>query len=237
MTDNIWIIGASTGIGAEMAKLYAKNNAVVAISARNGASLEQLSETMPNSIALPLDVTDYQSIVAAKDTLLAKWSKIDKVIFLAGVYQPMSFESIDLEYAKHTIAVNLMGAINVITALLPTLIKYKSQLAICASIAGCRGLHNSQPYSASKAALINLTESLKLEHGEQIDVRLINPGFVKTRLTAKNNFKMPAIISAAKAASLIVQGLERKQFMITFPYWLYFILKYLPLPLIKILVK
>lgn len=216
MTEYIWIIGASSGIGAALAKLYASKGHNVAISARSSAGLAKVAKDMNTSaLAVELDVTDTTSINAAKDKILASWPKIDRVIFMAGIYEPMSFGQIDLDFARKTIDINLMGAINTIEALLPNLIAFNSQLAICASIAGFVGLPNSQPYSATKAALINLTQSLKIEYGSKIDVRLINPGFVKTRLTEKNNFPMPGIISSEKAAKIIARKLSGRSFSAT----------------------
>lgn len=233
MTEYIWIIGASSGIGAELAKYYANNGAIVALSARSQAGLNRVGEELPSSaLLITLDINNITTINEARDKILTIWPKIDRVILMAGIYEPMSFSNMDLNYAEKIIAINLMGAINTIYSLLPTLILYKSQIAICASIAGFKGLPNSQPYSASKAALINLTQSLKIEHGKEIDVRLINPGFVKTRLTSKNNFTMPGIITSAKAAKIIAKKLRGDSFAITTAPVIGWVIKLLPINLL-----
>lgn len=221
MTEYIWLIGASSGIGAALAKHYYAQGATIALSARSEEGLIACAANLQENVELlPLDVTDYDAITAARVKLLKKWPKLDRVIFLAGIYQPMQCGSLALDYCQQTIAINLMGAINTIEALLPCLQEHRAQFALCASIAGYRGLPNSQPYSATKAALINLAESLLVEHGDKVDVRLINPGFVATRLTAKNSFTMPGIISPEKAAKIIAQGLASFRFRINFPWWL-----------------
>ena len=91
------------------------------------------------------------------------------------------------------------------------------QITLCASVAGYRGLPKSQPYGATKAGLINIAESLAAEVPKQIDVRVINPGFVESRLTDKNDFKMPMRISPEKAAKAIADGLNKPGFEIHFP--------------------
>ena len=116
------------------------------------------------------------------------------VIFMAAVYSPVSLSEMDIEEAKKIIDINLNGALNTIYAVLPILEKQgDGQLVLCGSVAGYRGLPNGQPYSATKAAIINIAESWKAEHPE-LDVKVINPGFVKTPLTDKNKFKMPMMI-------------------------------------------
>lgn len=214
MKENIWIIGASSGIGAALALEYQKLGANLALSARNSDALSKLTN---QAIILPMDVANYDQVLKSKQLLLQKWQKIDKIIFMAAIYQPMQFGAMDLDIANDIIRVNLLGPLNVIEATLPDLVKYKSQFAICASVAGYFGLPKSQPYSATKAALINLVESLKAEYGTKLDVRLINPGFVRTRLTDKNEFSMPLIISSDEAAKRIVKGLNSDRFEIHFP--------------------
>lgn len=210
MTENIWIIGASTGIGAALAKAYEAMGANLALSAR---------KAIENSkhIILPLDVMQLAEIEAARDLLMQRWDKIDRVILMVGAYQPMQFGRLDLKVVHDIIHTNLLGTFKVTEALVTLLARDKAQFAICASVAGYCGLPNGQPYAATKAGVISLTESLRAEYDGVIDVRLINPGFVATRLTDKNTFEMPFIIDADLAAAHIVKGLNTSNFEIHFP--------------------
>ena len=212
--ENIWIIGASCGIGAELAIEYSKTAHVI-ISARSEDKLEEVSKSLHNEhLVRVVDICQTSSIQAALNFILGKWHKIDRVILMAGAYQPMQLGHLDLAVARNIIETNFIGTVNVIETLLPGMSAF--QLAICASVAGYFGLPNSQPYAASKAAVISLTESLKSEYSN-VDVRLINPGFVATRLTEKNKFKMPMIISSKRAAKYIIAGLAGNSFEIHFP--------------------
>ena len=215
-----WIIGASSGIGEALAKELAARGEKVCVSARNKEALQALVSSLSGTghIALPLDVANRQEVFHAVQSLRTQFPRIDRVIFMAGLYTPMAFGSIDLDEAERIIHVNLTSPLYVIEAVLPGLLAQGGgQIALCASVAGYRGLPKSQPYGATKAGLINLAESLAAEVPKQIDVRVINPGFVETRLTNKNDFKMPMRISSQKAAKAIVQGLDRSAFEIHFP--------------------
>lgn len=225
--QTMWIIGASAGIGRALCQQYANAGARLIVSARDGQALDALLEEVADSrqgkshLAIRCDVTNDASIVEAVQTIQQHTGgHIDRVVFMAGVYQPMKLDQLDLAKAQHIIDVNLMGAFRLVHHALPLLktsTSPKPQMALCASISGYRGLPRSQPYAATKAALINLAESLRAECGDWLDVRVINPGFVKTRLTDKNDFTMPMIISAERAAVHIVKGLERSAFEVHFP--------------------
>lgn len=218
--EHIWIIGASAGIGEALAKELANAGHSVAISARNESSLARLHDELPKNghLVVPLDVSDLSAVNSATDNILERWGHIDRVIFMAGIYQPMQMGMLDLEETKKILLVNLLGAFYVAESVLPALIaRPHGQLAFCASVAGYRGLPKSQPYGASKAGLINMVESLKAEHGKQVDVKLINPGFVESRLTDKNDFHMPMRMSAENAAKRIVKGLKSRAFEVHFP--------------------
>jgi short-subunit dehydrogenase len=215
-----WSIGASSGIGEALAKELASRGETVCISARNADALHTLHSSLSGSghVVLPLDVSDRQAVAQAAHVLSGKFPRIDRVIFMAGLYTPMAFGSIDLAEAERIIAVNLTSPLYVIETMLPLLLAQGGgQIALCASVAGYRGLPKSQPYGATKAGLINLAESLASEVPKQIDVRVINPGFVESRLTDKNDFKMPMRISPEKAAKAIADGLNRSGFEIHFP--------------------
>ncbi len=224
----IWIIGASAGIGAALAKELSEQGAILALSARDEGNLNELKNSLSDSqhLIFPLDVTDSDKVLKTANAIAASFGEIDSVIFMAATYQPHSNAGYtDINIAKHIIDVNFNGAMNLVHAVLPILNKQKeSQLVLCASVAGFRGLPSGQPYCASKAALINYAESLKLEQ-PNIDVKLINPGFVKTRLTDKNDFKMPFIITPEKAAKEIAAGLKSRSFEIHFPKKFTYIMK------------
>ena len=216
---HVWIIGASDGIGAATAALLLARGATVALSARRQQQLDQLCQGQPRALALALDITDHASVLRARDTLLVRWPRIDLVLVVAGGYNEMRADSFDLAKANQLIDLNLRGVFNCLDAVLPPLLKQGSGgLGIVASVAGYSGLPKALVYGPTKAALINLTESLYLDlHPRGIAVYQINPGFVDTPLTASNDFKMPALMTADAAALALVDGLQRGQFHIHFP--------------------
>lgn len=228
----IWIIGASSGIGAALARQMAAEGASLIISARTIENLYKLQEQIGIAHAVyPLDVTDAKAFKAVASDVRQSIPRLDSVIYLAGHYQPMSMDQLDLDECRDIVDTNLNGALNFIHAVLPILLDQKSgQIAICASVAGYSGLPNAQPYGATKAALINLTESLALEmRGRGIDVKLINPGFVRTPMTDKNSFAMPMMIEPEEAAKAIAHGLQSSHFEIHFPKRFTLLLKFMRL--------
>jgi len=243
---NIWITGASSGIGAEVATLYAQAGHTVFASARNAdvlAAMEQASNGYSGSvIAVPLDVTQNDSVLSAFEQITKADKRLDLVILNAGYYEPVEFSDLSLEHFEKTYDVNLRG---VVRCLLPTL-KYFSthkhgHIAIVSSVSGFRGLPKAAAYGSSKAALINMAESLKPEcNAHSIKLSLINPGFVKSKLTDQNEFNMPFIMETSDAAKRIVNGLERSAFELTFPkrftYW-FKLLRILPYRLYFVVTK
>lgn len=216
---HVWIIGASSGIGAACASLLLEQGACVALSARHRANLERLCEGQPLALPLPLDITEPEQVRAVCAQLVANWSSLDLVLVVAGGYQAMRADSFDRVAATDLLALNVGGVFNCLAPVLPVLLRQGGGgIGIVASVAGYGGLPKALAYGASKAALINLTESLYLDlHPRGIDVYQINPGFVDTPLTAGNDFKMPALISAEEAASAMLAGIERGHFHIHFP--------------------
>ncbi len=207
-----WIIGASSGIGAALAQSLARRGERLVLSGRNQAALEGVAETLEGSghSILALDVCDAPSLAAACEQLRGKQAQLERVIFMAGIYEPMTLSALDLAAVRSILEVNLMGAFNLLAALRPLLEDGPPcQLAFCASVAGYRGLPNAQPYGASKAGLINLVESLQVELGDRHDIRLISPGFVATRLTEKNRFDMPFRLTPDQAGDRIARSLLR----------------------------
>ncbi len=217
----VWVIGASTGIGAETARLLLQKGARVALSARREAALQDIAQGHSHShaLALPLDVTVQEQLLAARDRLLAEWQGVDLVLLVAGAYNEMRADLIDLETVDRMLDLNLRSVFQCLGAVLPTLLAQgEGGIGIVSSVAGYSGLPKALVYGPTKAALINLCESLYFDLGPRgIGVYLINPGFVSTPATAGNDFAMPGLISAQQAAHEIVTGIEKGRFHIHFP--------------------
>ena len=215
----VWLVGASSGIGAALATLLLERGARVALSSRSRDALDALVAGHGDALVLPADVTDADGLAAAHAQILAAWGGVDLAIFNAGTHESMRAWELDLAKAKTLIDTNLKGVLNGLAAALPDMLAQKSgAVAVVASVAGYAGLPTSLIYGATKAALINLAETLYLDLAHKgLGVHLICPGFVATPLTAKNAFAMPALIPATQAAHEIVAGLERGEFEIHFP--------------------
>jgi NAD(P)-dependent dehydrogenase (short-subunit alcohol dehydrogenase family) len=215
----VWVIGASTGIGAETAKLLLSLGASVALSARTDAALQAIASGHAQALTLPLDVTDATQLAAAHARLINEWQHIDLVLLVAGMYNEMRADSIDMAVVNRTLDVNLRGVFNSLDTVLPAMLSQGAGgIGIVSSVAGFRGLPKALAYGPTKAALINLAESLYMDvRSRGVAVYLINPGFVDTPATKQNDFEMPALIGAAEAAREIVQGIERGEFHIHFP--------------------
>ena len=228
MSKNIWITGASSGIGRTTALKFANEGWKVAVSARRKELLEELSKENSNISSFPLDVTDRKSCIQVFEDILKKYSNIDLCILSTGTYDPKTEKEINLDEIQNVFNVNFFGTLNCIKAVEKNFkINKKGHIAIMSSVAGYRGLPNSSGYGPSKAALINLAESLYFDFKRyEVRVSLISPGFIKTPLTDKNTFKMPFIKSAQFAAEKIYNGLMKSNsFEITFPKELTIIMK------------
>lgn len=215
---NIWIIGASSGIGDALSKELSKRGAKLVLSARSADKLEALKAGLTGDhYVCPLDISKLESLQNAVRFVQEKFRHIDSIINLAALYEPASIKDMNIEKARLLVDVNLTGSLSLIHVALPVLkLQSHGQLVLCGSVAGYRGLPNGQPYSATKAAIINLAESLKIENTD-LDIKLINPGFVRTPLTDKNDFEMPMMIEPEEAAKAIADGLLKKNFEIHFP--------------------
>lgn len=214
--ETIWIIGASDGIGAALAREWAARGARLVLSARSTERLKEMAAQLgPQHISVPLDVSDRASLDEAA-TKIAAFGPLDRVVHLAAIYDPGKIAELDPDTAARIVSVNLTGSFHV-AQIAPPLLRKGGQLALCGSVAGYIGLPQGQIYSATKAGVINLAESLRAELAGRIDVRLINPGFVDTRLTQRNDFKMPAIVTPETAAREIITGLQGRRFEVHFP--------------------
>ncbi len=219
----VWLVGASSGIGRATASLLHRRGALVIVSARNTAALAQFTEQHAGSRAIALDVRDAQALADSARLIVAAHGRLALVVFCAGHYAPMTARNFDLPGALHHQQVNFAGALNLLGATLPILLAQGragegGHLSLVSSVAGYRGLPNALAYGPTKAALINLAQTLYLDLSPLgLGVSLINPGFVDTPLTAQNSFHMPALISAGEAAQAMVRGWEAGAFEIHFP--------------------
>jgi NAD(P)-dependent dehydrogenase (short-subunit alcohol dehydrogenase family) len=232
----VWVIGASYGIGAAIARELLARGARVALSARRRDLLEELAGGAPQALVAACDVTDRDSVQRAADAVAARWGGYDLALIVAGTHVEMRAQSLDLTQAKKLLDVNLFGVLNCLDAIVPALLAQRAGgVGIVASVAGYVGLPKALIYGASKAALINLAESLYGDlnpHG--LGVYLINPGFVDTPLTRRNDFAMPALMTADAAARATLDGIAAGRFEIHYPKrftrWLK-LLRVLPYPL------
>jgi len=212
-----WVVGASSGIGAAVARELVSRGAQVAISARRQDELAEVAAgTM---LAVAADVTDAASLTAAASRIRDELGPIDLVVLSAAYWKQMSASEWDTESFNRHVQVNLVGMSNAIAAVLPQMLARRSGvIAGIASVAGYRGIDGSGAYGATKAAQINLLESLRIHVARQgVRVMTICPGFVRTDATAGNTFPMPFIIEADTAGRAICDGLERERNEIVFP--------------------
>ncbi len=211
----VWLVGASTGIGAALAKALAQRGALLALSSRSLEKLQALG--LPEARLLPCDATDAEALARTHAELMGAWGGIDVVLYLAGDYVPMRAENFDLAVAERVIAVNFNGAMRLAACALADL-PVGGGIAFVASVAGYRGLPKALCYGPGKAALIHFAEVLHLDLAPRgIGVWVINPGFVATPLTAQNDFRMPALLTPEQAAQAILKGFAQGRFDIHFP--------------------
>src|SRR5210317_1197678 len=226
----IWITGGSTGIGKALAIKFASKGWNVAVSARREELLNELSDQYETISAFPLDVTDKQKCAEVFDQIKKKYEDIDICFFSTGTWNPKKEKEIDVEQIEEVFKSNFFGTVNTIKAVEQYFRdRKKGTITIVSSIAGYRGLPNSTGYGPSKSALNNLAESLYFDFKRfGVRVCLVSPGFIKTPMTDKNDFKMPFIKTTDYAANKIYDGLINKNvFEIHFPKSLTIILKIL----------
>jgi len=224
MTSNsklAWVTGASSGIGRAVCLRLVADGWHVAASARSEDKLAALALEKPGQItAFPLDVTDLAAAKSVAAQIAARLGPIDLAIFSAGTYKKDSARNFDSSALAETINLNVVGTGHCLEAVIPAMIaRRKGHIAVLASVAGYVGLPGGGFYGASKAALINLCEALYPElEREGVQLTLVNPGFVDTPLTKKNDFPMPFLIGVDEAADSIVSGLSSNKFEVIFPW-------------------
>lgn len=228
--QRVWITGAGRGIGAALAHAFCHLGVDVYASARNEDQLQRLRSDLSNApgkvYPCPLDICDVEQI----ERLTSAWESEnrwpDLVVLNAGTHDPFPASDFTAYRAMRLINTNLGGTVNCLEPVLRKFIEQNhGHIAVMASVAGYRGLPTAAAYGASKAALINLCEAIHLDlKGTDVQLQMICPGFVRTPLTDKNEFKMPALMEPEDAAQRIIEGLTSNCFEITFPkrfvYWL-----------------
>ena len=227
----VWLVGASTGIGRATASRLHGLGARVIVSARSQAALDRFVTEHPRSDALALDATDRAAMHEAAAHIVRVHGRIDLAMYCAGTYSAMRATDFDFEVAERHVQVNYVGALVMLDAVLPQVLAQarsgnrpdrqdtmNGHISLVSSVAGYRGLPQSLAYGPTKAALINLAETMHLDlEPLGVGVSVINPGFVETPLTAQNSFRMPALITPEQAALAIVRGWEAGDFEIHFP--------------------
>ena len=219
---HVWVIGGSEGIGLEVARQLRAADMDVTVSARNKARLQQLKLTDDLAVA-SMDASDADQVKTTVNDLYATSSSApDTVLINVGDYDPMPIEEFSSKLFRRLIDINYMAHVQVLEHLLPAMRNAGGgTIWLNASLAAYRGLPKSAPYSASKAALLSLVECL-IPEAEQWNIKIgvINHGFVRTRLTAKNDFAMPMLLEPEQAATYIINGMQKKRYEIAFP-WLF----------------
>lgn len=229
-----WIVGASEGLGRALATAMAAEGQALVLSARNADRLAGLAGTLPGATVLPMDVTDDAAVAAAA----AQAGAVDGLIYSVGLYEPMAATAWNGPAALAMAEANFMGALRVLGAALPGMIaRGRGRIVLIGSLAGFRGLPGAIGYGASKAALMHLAENLRADlRGTGVSVQIINPGFIDTRLTRKNDFRMPFLMTPEAAAAAVLRAMRGRRFSTSFPApfaWLFQIGRHLPLGLFQ----
>ena len=228
--QRVWIVGASSGIGAARARALASRGAWVALSARRPEALAEVAASCGGeALVEPMDVTRPEDFERVRDRLLAAWGRLDLVVFNAGTYRPLHADEITPQAIRETVHTNLIGVMDGVAAVVPLLTRQgRGAMALVGSVAGYGGLPKATLYGPSKAALVNFAETLYLDLAPAgVSVFLVSPGFVATPLTAQNDFTMPALMTPEAAAEAMLAGFARGDFEIHFPRRFTLVLKLL----------
>lgn len=229
----VWITGASTGIGRQLALKMVTEGYVVVGSARNAEKLAALAAQTANLKgsfhSAPCDVTDREAMANTVSEIEASYGPIRLAVFNAGSYWPSAGEAMNIDTYRNNYEVNVFGVLNGLVPVVERMKAHgKGQVALVASVSGYSGLPAASAYGACKAALNNMAESLKFDFDKMnIRIQVINPGFIDTPATEKNEFEMPFLMPVDKAVDRMVRGFERGGFEITFPRRFTYILKIL----------
>ena len=213
-----WVIGASEGLGRALAQVMSRAGVELVLSARSEDRLHELAGELPGrSQVVPLDAADSASVRRAA----AAAGEIDGLVWLAGAYWPMKATEWDADKAETIVDTNLTGAVRAIGAVLPGMVaKGAGHIVLTGSISGFRGLPGAVGYSASKAGLYSLAETMYLDLKDSgVEVQIVNPGYIHTRLTEKNDFRMPAMMEPEQAAREMFEHIGTDSFAKSFPFW------------------
>ena len=211
-----WLVGASEGLGRALALKLSQAGAEVILSARSTERLDALAAELPGPAqVVAMDIADRDSVAAAWGQL----GQIDGMVFLAGVYWPQSAKAWNGPEVEAMFDVNLTGAARVLAHVVPDFVaRDAGHIVLTGSLSGFRGLPGAIGYAASKAGLYSLAESLDGDLKDtSVDVQLVNPGFIRTRLTDKNDFTMPFIMDPEPAAQIFFDHMQRGGFARHFP--------------------
>jgi NADP-dependent 3-hydroxy acid dehydrogenase YdfG len=225
-----WLIGASEGLGLALAQKISAAGAEVVLSARSAKRLDQAVAQMPGKAsAVVLDVADSAAVRRAAETI----GPVDGVVFLAGVYWPMTAQAWDADQIEAMCDVNFTGCARVIGAVLPDMVaRRRGHVVLTGSLSGFRGLPGASGYAPSKAGVMAMAECLYADlRGSGVTVQLANPGFIRTRLTAKNDFAMPFLMEPEDAARHMFELMQTDRFKANFPTlfsWLFRLSQFLP---------
>jgi short-subunit dehydrogenase len=215
-----WITGGSSGIGAALAAELSSRGARVAITARRSAKLAEVANRAPGSILpRPGDVRDRPGMLAVAESVESELGPIDLAVLNAGTWEQLDVANWDSTPIREHVETNLLGTVNCLDAVLPRMIARRSGVILgVASVAGYRGYTRAEAYGTTKAAAINLLESLRIDLDRLgVNVQVVNPGFVRTELTERNDFPMPFMIDAPDAARRIADAVEKEKAEAVFP--------------------
>ncbi|MFZ9107350.1 MAG: SDR family NAD(P)-dependent oxidoreductase [Burkholderiaceae bacterium] len=239
---NVWLIGASSGIGQACATALAEAGARVVVSARSREPLQLWCQNHPGSLAVAFDVTDVQATQAAVQQVLAHTPTLDMVVYCSGHYQAQRATALDPDEIQRHMDINYLGAARVLHGVLPHMLKQAhGHISLISSVAAWRGLPRALAYGPSKAALSHMGEVLYQDlRPLGLGVSVVHPGFVQTPLTANNAFHMPGLMQPEQAARRMLQGWAQGRFCIHFPKrlsWVLLLLRLLPVRLALALIR
>ncbi len=211
-----WLVGASEGLGRAVAHLMSRAGVELVVSARSEDRLADLVAELPGKASyVPIDIGDKASVAAAAEEV----GEVDGFVFLAGVYWPQTAQEWDADQVETMLDINLTGAARCLAHVVPGFVaRDRGHIVLTGSLSGFRGLPGAIGYAASKAGLMSLAESMYADlRATGVEVQCINPGFIKTRLTEKNNFSMPFIMEPDEAAAEFFEHMTTDQFQKSFP--------------------
>lgn len=225
-----WLVGASEGLGLALAQVMSRAGVEVVLSARSADRLAEAVASLPGKAsAVVCDVSDTASVRKAAEDV----GEIDGVVYLAGVYWPMRAQDWVPTRAEAMCDINFTGCARVIGAVLPEMVhRGHGHVVLTGSLSGFRGLPGAIGYAASKAGVMALAESMYCDlRGTGVAVQVANPGFIRTRLTEKNDFSMPFLMEPDEAARAMFEHMGTNRFKTSFPTvfsWVFRLSQFLP---------